>query len=116
MIGRMRHELILQSPNPQTNDYGENIPGSEWDDVATIWCSIEPLRGREMEMAKQVNASITHELVMRNMIGITDRTLSTFRLLDTRRNIAFNIIQHLSDFYTQDTFIRMLCIQDEHPT
>lgn len=115
MIGRLRHELILQSPNPQTNSYGENVTGEEWDDVATIWCSVEPLRGKELEIAQQVSAFITHEIAMRNMIGITDRTLSTFRLLDPIRNIAFNIKQHLSDFYTQDTFIRCLCIQDEHP-
>ena len=106
----------MQSPNPQTNDYGENIPGEEWDDVSGVWVSIEPLSGREFEMANQINAAITHKLIVRNMIGITDRINSTYRFLDTSRNIAFNVAQHLADFYTQDTFTRLLCIQDEHPT
>jgi len=115
MIGRMRHNFILQSPNPQTDDYGQNVPNEEWDDVANVWVSVEPLKGREYDLAQQVNALITHKIIMRNMIGITDRTLTTYRFLDTINNVTFNIIQHLTDFYTQDTFIKLLCIQDEHP-
>ena len=115
MIGRLRHEIILQKPNPQTNAYNEDVPGELWTDVAKVWASIEPTKGNEFEVAEQMTATVTHKIKIRNMIGISDSILSTFRFFDEVNNVAFNIVQHLTDFYTQDTFIHLLVILDEHP-
>ena len=63
MIGRLRHEIILQKPNPQTNAYNEDVPGELWTDVAKVWASIEPTKGNEFEVAEQmIGARYTHAI------------------------------------------------------
>lgn len=115
MIGKLRHQIILQKPNPQTNAYNEDIPGELWTDIAKVWAEILPFKGNEFLVAEQLTATITHKIKIRNMIGISDSILTTYRFFDDIHNVSFNIIQHLTDFYTQDTMINLLCILDEHP-
>lgn len=39
----------------------------------TIWCSIEPLQGREMILAQQLHGNVTHKIGMRYTAGLTKR-------------------------------------------
>ena len=106
----------MESPDPQTNDYNEDVPNEQWKLVAEVWVSLVPLKGREFTIAQQVNSTLTNKFVCRNMIGITDRILNDYRFFDPINNRAFNIIQHLTDFYTADTKIELLCVEDENPS
>lgn len=51
-----------------TDTYGG--PVEEWDDIATVWASVEPLSGRELANAQTVNAEVTTRINMHYRAGI----------------------------------------------
>lgn len=61
--GRLRHRLSLQSPTI-TNTSTGTITES-WGTTATIWGSVEPLRGREFYDSALINSDITSRIVVR---------------------------------------------------
>jgi len=68
--GRLRQRVTIQqkdSPVSQ-NDYGEETP--TWEKVATVWGSVEPLRGREFLEAMREGAEVTTRIVIRHREGI----------------------------------------------
>ena len=77
--GRLRHRVTIQQPVVAVNGYGERI--TTWSTVAIVWAAVEPLRGREFFDAEQVQAEISHRVVLRYRSGIT----STMRLLHKGR-------------------------------
>lgn len=67
--GRLRHRVTIQKPVETQNTYGE--AEVRWQDVATVWASVEPLRGREYLAAKQMVSEVEVRVVIRYMAGIT---------------------------------------------
>lgn len=76
---RLRHRVTIQQPVVAVNGYGERI--TTWSTVATVWAAVEPLRGREFFDAEQVQAEISHRVIMRYRAGME----STMRLLHEGR-------------------------------
>ena len=71
--GRLRHRLVLQRRNIQP-DGGGGEAGDPWAaplTVATVWGSIEPLRGGERLRALRLEAQVTHRIVIRFRAGVT---------------------------------------------
>jgi SPP1 family predicted phage head-tail adaptor len=68
-IGRLRHRLRLQTATETLNAHGEAV--RTWSDAATVWGSLEPLRGVERFTAQQVQADVTHRCRMRHHEAIT---------------------------------------------
>lgn len=50
------------------NSFGEEVIG--WVTAATVWASVEPLRGREYIEAKQGQVEVSHRVVMRFREGV----------------------------------------------
>lgn len=67
--GKLRHRVTIQSPVETQNTYGE--AEVRWQDVATVWAMVEPLRGREYFASKQMVSEIETRVVIRYMAGIT---------------------------------------------
>ncbi|AWM37028.1 Phage head-tail joining protein [Gemmata obscuriglobus] len=42
-----------------------------WDDAATVWCSVEPVKAWERYQAAQLQAPVTHKIVMRYTRAVT---------------------------------------------
>ena len=61
--GRYRHRVTIQEP-VYTKD-ASHAPQKTWDDVATVWASVWPLRGREFYAAKSVNSEVETTIRMR---------------------------------------------------
>lgn len=61
--GKLRHRITLQRRSTETDEYGQ--PLDMWSDLATVWCSIEPLTGREYEFANQQQSLISHRVLIR---------------------------------------------------
>lgn len=71
--GRLRYRLVLQRRNAQA-DGGGGEAGDPWATpvtVATVWGSIEPLRGDERLRAMRLEARVTHRVVIRFRTGVT---------------------------------------------
>jgi len=67
--GELRHRVTIQQKSVTRNTFGEEIV--TWQDVATVWAAIEPLRGREFFESQQVNAEVTTRIRIRYRPGIT---------------------------------------------
>lgn len=63
-IGRLRHRVQIQASTATPNAFGE--PVVTWTTEATRWAAVEPYTGRELFMAKQVQADITTKITMRS--------------------------------------------------
>lgn len=61
--GYLRHRLTLQQPVRAQNEILETI--TTWSDVATVWGSIEPLRGTSYFAAKQANSEVDGKITIR---------------------------------------------------
>lgn len=69
-----RHKIeVLQPVDEYTTRADDNIT-YDLDNIKYIYGSIEPLAGRELMVARQVRADLTHKITMRAMDGISHRT------------------------------------------
>lgn len=67
--GRLRHRVSIQQRVEARNGYGELI--TTWSTLATVWGSVEPIRGREFFEAEQVQSEISTRVRIRYYDGIT---------------------------------------------
>lgn len=67
--GRLRHRVSIQQRVEARNGYGELI--ATWSTLATVWGSVEPIRGREFFEAEQVQSEISTRVRIRYYDGIT---------------------------------------------
>ncbi len=66
--GKLRHRVTIQQKSVTRNTFGEEVV--TWQDVATVWAAIEPLRGREFFESQQINAEVTTQITIRYRDGI----------------------------------------------
>lgn len=69
--GRLRHVLEIQTCTEAANAAGELVP--TWATAATRRAEIEPLAGRELWIAQQAQASVTHRVTLRYYAGLTPK-------------------------------------------
>lgn len=67
--GWLRHRIELLVKEPARNSFGEEVIA--WTTAATVWGSVEPLRGREYIEAKQGQVEVSHRVVMRWREGVS---------------------------------------------
>jgi len=90
-IGDMRHRITFQEPVKTPDGYkGHTV---QWQDVVTVWASVEPLSGREYFYSHQIKAEVTHRVRIRYRTDITikmraklseDRALEIESILDLK--------------------------------
>jgi len=90
--GKLRHRLSLQEQG-QTQDPNTGQLVVEWQEVAKLWASVEPLSAREFIAAKTHQSQISARIVIRAQDGIN----ASQRLVDTRTGAVYNIEGVLRD-------------------
>lgn len=88
--GKLRHRVTIQQPG-QTQDPATGEPTTDWQDVATVWASVEPLSAREFIAAQAGQSEISARIKIRYREGID----ATMRIL--HRGKAYNIEGVLAD-------------------
>lgn len=81
--GPLRHRITIQQPAQGAPDsFGgrQNV----FTTFATVWGSIAPLSGREMDYARGFDAQVSHRVIMRYVAGI----LPSFRILYGSRTFS----------------------------
>lgn len=69
-IGDLRHRITFQKPLKTSDGYkGHTV---KWQDVVTVWASIEPLTGREYFYAHQIKNEVSHRVRIRYRTDITN--------------------------------------------
>lgn len=61
--GKLRHQVDLQERVSDPDAMGDLA--DEWATYATVWCAVEPVSGQEVEVAKVLDARVTHKIRMR---------------------------------------------------
>lgn len=81
-IGRLRHRLQLQAATETRNSYGEAI--LTYATYKTAWGMLTPLKGRELEVAHQVNAEVDYKAEIRHNSDIkpADRIVAKERTFE----------------------------------
>lgn len=67
--GRLRHRIDIEQQTTTEDTFGATT--DTWSLWTTLWASIEPLSGRELLAAQQVQADITHRVRFRYVSGVT---------------------------------------------
>ena len=65
----LKHRVTVQQNQPTINAFGEET--EQWVTIATVWASVEPLKGREFFAAQKENAETTVRITIRYRMGIT---------------------------------------------
>jgi len=69
MFSTLRHRVIMQKQLTEIDSFGSEI--NTWQDIATVWASVEPLKGREFFAAQKENAETTVRICVRYRTGIS---------------------------------------------
>ena len=67
--GAYRHRITIQSVTETADSFGAMT--ETWGTFAQVWASIEPLSGRELLQAQQIQADVTHRVRFRFLAGVT---------------------------------------------
>lgn len=80
--GQLRHRIQIQQPDEARDDFGGQVP--TWTTIAVVWADIQPVTGREYFSAQQINAELSHKILIRFQSGIqpTQRVLYGAREFD----------------------------------
>lgn len=65
-----RDKLLTLQARTQTADATGQLLET-WSDVARVWASVRPLAGRELLLAKQAQARLSHRITILYRAGIT---------------------------------------------
>ncbi len=103
-IGEMRHRITFQQPIKTPDGYkGQTV---QWQNVATVWASVEPLTGREYFYSHQIKAELTHRVRIRYREGITEK----MRIKHRERVLA---IESILDLKEEHKTIEILCREEK---
>ena len=105
--GRMRHRVAIQSPSTAVDSFGEQT--DSWSTDATVWASIEPLSGREAQVAKQTNPRLSHRVLMRHRTGVTPRQRLVFGTGGDAR--TYEIAQVINPD-ERNISLRIMCVEE----
>lgn len=61
--GKFRHRISIEAPTETRDANGGVAP--QWGQIGLFWASIEPLQGRELIVAKESYADVTHKIMVR---------------------------------------------------
>jgi SPP1 family predicted phage head-tail adaptor len=67
--GRLRHRVTIEAKTEVEGPYGD--PVETWAPEAERWADITPLAMREVLAAGQIDAQLTHRVVLRYYPGLT---------------------------------------------
>lgn len=99
--GFLRHRLALQAKSVSRDTFGEE--DVTWTTWATVWGSVEPLRGREYMEARQGQADVSHRVVIRYRAGVAPTM--RIALEDGRKLQIESVINRLE----RDEMLELMC-------
>lgn len=90
--GRLRHRVRIERPeNQQSSGLGE--VAQTWRLVAHRWAEVEPLSGRELLAAQQVQSAVTHRVRLRHCAALSP----AMRVLHRGRALHIESVIHTAE-------------------
>lgn len=97
--GRLRHTVRIEEYADVLDSAGEPLRGpqgefiKEWQEVATVWASIEPLSAREFMQSAAMQSQITARIVIRYREGLH----AAMRIVHIAKGMIYNPAGFLAD-------------------
>lgn len=86
---KLHHKVQLQSSDDVKNELGE--VEKTWSTFANVWASIEPLTGREILQYQQLNAELSHRIVIRHHSSVNPKCRIKFGMRIFDINVSLNL-------------------------
>ena len=102
--GPLRHRIAVQSKTETQSPRGGIV--ETWNTVETRWGSIEPLRAREVLEAQQVDARLSHRVIMRYIPILTNQHRLVF---NGTRIFHIHSVRHLQE---RSRTTEILCMEE----
>ena len=77
--GERRHRVLFQTPETAPDRFNAPKPTGKTTPVCTRWCKIETLTGRELWLARQVRADVTHRLTLLYTAGLVPKMEAVYQ-------------------------------------
>ena len=103
--GMLRHRVTLQRFQQGQDAYGG--PVETWEDVATVWASLEAMSGREFFASQQAQSEVTQRIRIRYRPGVT----ADMRVI--HQGTVFNIVAPLPDNRGKDLVLMCREVSNE---
>lgn len=107
--GRLRHQVDLQRAAVTLNNHGDQV--REWETLATVRASIEPLSGREFLQASQVMSDVTVRIKVRGRPDIHLTPKDRVRWEDPIRGERLYDIRHIVDWSSKGAEWHLMCTE-----
>jgi SPP1 family predicted phage head-tail adaptor len=92
--GDLNRRVNLEQRSSTRDSFGEEL--LTWSDLMTVWAEIQPLSGRELELAQKMASEVSHRITIRYQSSLTDtRMVAGLRALYKAR--VFNIVAVLNE-------------------
>lgn len=98
--GDLNRRIIIEQRASARDAFGQQV--TTWTTFATPFAKIEPLSGRELQLAQAVNAETSHKVTIRYRPGITTAMRAVYQ------GRYFNILSAM-DLETAHVVIEMMC-------
>lgn len=103
--GHLRHELTIETlSNPSTTLDSRGQPTRTWNRLATVRAMVEPLRGQEALLARQLYATASHKLTFRYQPNVTTQARATHR----GRVFNFHDVRNVEE---RDRVLEVICTE-----
>lgn len=102
--GRLRQRVQIQAASESLGGFGDAV--QTWTTVATRWASVEPLSGRELWQAQQVQSDVTHKVTLRPA-GLT--VSPKMRIVHKTRTLS---IQSVRDVEERGIALELMCVEE----
>jgi SPP1 family predicted phage head-tail adaptor len=101
--GRLKHRVAIQTQSTTLDNYGE-FTGS-WATDNTVWASVEPVNGSELDIGEGMAGVISHRVMMRYISGVTPKT----RLLFGSRVLN---IESVINHEERNEYLKLMCKEE----
>ena len=105
LAGKLRHRVAIQTQATSLNTYGD--PDQTWTTDETVWASIEPTSGNEVDIGEGQAGIITHRIFIRYTANATPKK----RLLFGSR--VFGIVTVLNH-EERNEFMQLQCKEESN--
>lgn len=102
--GKLRHRVVIQKP-VETQDQNDGSVIVRWEDIATVWASIEPLSAKEFIAAQAEASKVTTRITVRYRNDVTAK----MRLYHPAKGFYYNIEGVLSDRTSGLEYLTLPC-------
>ena len=87
--GMLRHRVTIQRQELVFGKFGAPLHDKVWENVATVWASLEAMSGREFFASQQAQSEVTHRIRYRPDVTADMRVIHNGKV--------FNIVAPLPD-------------------